>query len=201
MGDIGSGRIALVAPAVVAHIGEEYGAEALIHHLTAEVAGIFAHTLKHHREIKAVGVAAESQTVGYARKEARIAYRSDILLVDDAIVVEVFVDKVTAFGLYAGICEAALSYLLVGVIETGAVETEFRIDGAVNQITELLADAETFGAVGIGVVVAEENLIRIDDGVLGIGEVAGEEEIEVAVDRIIVARGDFITGILDLSEV
>ena len=83
--------------------------------------------------------------------------------------------------MYAGIRKSTLCYLLIGIIETCAVKTKFRIYRAVNQITELLSDAETLGAIWIGIVITKIYFVCINNCILCIRKITCEEEIEIAV--------------------
>ena len=166
-------------------LGVEAGESELVYTCAAVNFGNLAHTLELAGEVELAPFQIGSETVSDSRNVA-VADGGDVLFVDCAVAVDVLIHEV------AHTRGADAVHLL------GALKLFWGVDvavavGVVDEVTPALSEAVAGGAVAVGVCFVILNFVDVADGVLVVGEVAVDAEVEFFVDALVPYGVDFDT--------
>ena len=145
IGDLVTIVVTLLGPAVPCPFKVSTGALVVLNHtLAAIVLGISSQTGEEHIEVDTLEVESQSDTVVDARDACRVTDRRQVLVIDNAVTVDILIEKIT---------DSRNTESIIAVIIYFLMRCEITISRGVpvNQVTPILSETEAFFAILIGI--------------------------------------------------
>ena len=144
IGDLVTIVVTLLGPAVPCPFKVSTALGVLNHTLAAIVLGISSQTGEEHIEVDTLEVESQSDTVVDARDACRVTDRRQVLVIDNAVTVDILLDKITDSRNTESIIVVIIYFLL-------RCEITLSRGVPVNQVTPSLSETEAFCAILIGI--------------------------------------------------